>query len=263
MKAGSTAETAAQDAFAPAMDQAAEMTKYLESVDAFAASHGEVERFAERAGREFIRRLLQGHYTLRALAERPVRAEGADRVVRSFRRPSSRPLLTIAGPVDVPRLAYQAREVDGLHPMDALLNLPPELYSHEVRRRAAEHAACASFEDVAASLTSTIGTGIGKRQVEELAARAAQDFDDFYAARAACAEQTRDLLVLTFDGKGIPMLREHLRPETRKAAEATPRRLRTRLAKGEERHRKRMAQVAAVYSVAPNVRTLWDVLADL
>lgn len=263
MKAGSTAETAAQDAFAPAMDQAAEMTKYLESVDAFAASHSEVERFAERAGREFIRRLLQGHYTLRALAERPVRAEGADRVVRSFRRPSSRPLLTIAGPVDVPRLAYQAREVDGLHPMDALLNLPPELYSHEVRRRAAEHAACASFEDVAASLTSTIGTGIGKRQVEELAARAAQDFDDFYAARAACAEQTRDLLVLTFDGKGIPMLREHLRPETRKAAEATPRRLRTRLAKGEKRHRKRMAQVAAVYSVAPNVRTLWDVLADL
>lgn len=48
--------------------------------------------------------------------------------------------------------------------MDALLNLPPELYSHEVRRRAAEHAACASFEEVAASLTSTTGARIGEPQ---------------------------------------------------------------------------------------------------
>jgi hypothetical protein len=263
MKAGSTTEPSTQNAFTPAMDQAAEMTKYLGSRAAFGASHSELEKFAEREGREFVRRMLQGHYDLRAMAERPVRAEGADRVVRSFRRPSMRPLLTIAGRVDVARVAYQAREVDGLHPMDALLNLPPELYSHEVRRRAAEHAACASFEEVSMSLSGAIGASIGKRQVEELVARAAQDFDEFYAAREAVAEKTSDLLVLTFDGKGLPMLRAHLRPETRKAAEATPRRLRTRLTKGEKLHRKRMAQVAAVYTVAPNVRTLWDVLADL
>jgi hypothetical protein len=251
------------DAFAPAMEKAAEMTKYLGSRRAFGATHSELEEFAEREGREVVRRMLQGHYELRALAERPVRAEGADRVVRSFRRPSTRPLLTIVGRVDVPRVAYQARDVDSLHPMDAALNLPRELYSHEVRRRAAEHAAAASFEEVSAKLSATTGNPIGKRQVEELAARAAQDFDDFYAARQAVAEETTDLLVLTFDGKGIPMRREHLRPETRKAAEATPRRLRTRLTKGEKRHRKRMAQVAAVYTVAPYVRTVQDVLAEL
>ena len=112
-------------------------------------------------------------------------------------------------------------------------------------------------------MSAATGTPIGKRQVEELAARAAQYFDDFYVAREAIAEETSDLLVLTFDGKGIPMLREHLRPETRKAAEATPRRLRTRLTKGEKPHRKRMAQVAAVYTVAQHIRTLQDVVADL
>ena len=263
MKAGSTVATSAQDAFTPAMERAAETAKYLGSGDAFGATHSELERYAEREGREFVRRMLQGHYDLRAIAERPVRVEGADRVVRSFRRPSTRPLLTIAGRVDVVRVAYQAREVEGLHPMDALLNLPRELYSHEVRRRAAEHAACSSFEEVSAALTAATGAPIGKRQVEELTARAAQDFDDFYAAREAVAEETSDLMVLTFDGKGIPMLREHLRPETRKTADATPRRLRTRLTKGEKRHRKRMAQVAAVYTVAPYVRTVQDVLADL
>ena len=104
---------------------------------------------------------------------------------------------------------------------------------------------------------------IGKRQVEQMAARAARDFDDFYALREVTEEDTDDLLVLTFDGKGVPMRHEDLRPETRAAAEATPRRLHTRLTKGEKRHRKRMAQVAAIYTVAPYVRTPADVLADL
>ena len=114
-----------------------------------------------------------------------------------------------------------------------------------------------------ADLSAATGTPIGKRQVEQLAARAAQDFDAFYAARESVAESTTDFLVLTFDGKGIPMLHEHLRAATRKAAAATPRQLRTRLTKGEKRHRKRMAQVAAVYNVAQYVRTVQDVLAEL
>lgn len=56
-------------------------------------------------------------------------------------RPSERPVVSIVGRVDVARFAYQARGVDSLHPTDAALNLPPELYSHAVRRRAAEQAA--------------------------------------------------------------------------------------------------------------------------
>ena len=263
MSGASTTASATTDAFAPAMAKAAEMTRYLESRPALAATHGELERFVEKEGRELLCRMLQGHHTLRALAERPVRVEGSDRVLRTFLRPSSRPVVSIVGRVDVARIAYQGRGIEGLHPMDAALNLPSELYSHEVRRRAAEHAACASFEEVAATLSATTGVAIGKRQVEELAARAAQDFDDFYAARETVTEKTSDLLVLTFDGKGIPMRREGLRAATRKAADTTPRRLRTRLTKGEKRHRKRMAQVAAVYTVGPYVRTVQDVVADL
>lgn len=263
MNAASTTATTTTDAFAPALEKAAEMTRYLESRSALAATHSELELFVEEEGRELLRRMLQGHHALRAIAECPVHVEGSDRVVRTFLRPSARPVVSIVGRVDVARIAYQGRGIEGLHPMDAALNLPSEVYSHEVRRRAAEHAASASFEEVAATLSATTGVPIGKRQVEELAARAAQDFDDFYAAREAVTEKTSDLLVLTFDGKGIPMRRQDLRAATRKAAETTPRRLRTRLTKGEKRHRKRMAQVSAVYTVAPYVRTVQDVVADL
>ncbi len=172
-------------------------------------------------------------------------------------------MASIVGMLDIPRFAYQAQGVEGLHPMDAALNLPCELYSHVLRRAVAERAACDAYEDVVATISDRTGVAIGKRQVEQMAARAGRDFDDFYAHREADQENTGDLLVLTFDGKGVPMRREGLRPETRAAAEATPRRLHTRLTKGEKRHRKRMAEVAAVYTVAPYVRTMADVLADL
>jgi hypothetical protein len=127
--------------------------------------------------------------------------------------------------------------------MDAALNLPPELYSLAVRREAAEAAARGSFDEAAAELRKLTGEPIGKRQVEETGRPSGPGLDDFYKARALAAETTSDLLVLTFDGKGVPMRRADLRPETRKAAETTARRLRTRLTKGEKHHRKRMAEV--------------------
>jgi hypothetical protein len=263
MSAATTSEEMTADVFASATEKAAEMSAYLASKEALLSRHEEVEEYAQREGREWIRRMLQGHYDLRGAVERVVRPRGRDGVLRTFLRPSSRPMLSIVGLLDIPRIAYQAHGVEGLHPMDAALNLPRELYSHVVRRAVAEHVACDSYEEAAGAIGEQTGVPIGKRQVEQMAARAARDFDDFYTLREAAEENTGDLRVLTFDGKGVPMRREDLRPQTRAAAEATPRRLHTRLTKGEKRHRKRMAQVAAIYTVAPYVRTPADVLADL
>lgn len=263
MSAATMTEPTTAYVFASATEKATEMSEYLASKEALVCRHEDLEEYAEREGREWIRRMLQGHYDLRGAVERVARVRGRDGVLRTSRRASIRPLLSIVGLLDVARVAYQAHGVDGLHPMDSALNLPSELYSHVVRRAVAERAACAAYEEVAASVSERTGVAIGKRQVEEMAARAAKDFDDFYALRDESEENTRDLVVLTFDGKGIPMRREHLRPETRAAAEATPQRLHTRLTKGEKHHRKRMAQVAAIYTVAPHQRTALDVLADL
>jgi hypothetical protein len=263
MSAATTTEPTNAEVFASAAEKAAEMSEYLASKEALGRRHEDLEDYAEREGREWIRRMLQGHYDLRGAVERVVRVRGRDGVLRTFLRPSSRPMLSIVGALDIARIAYQSQGVEGLHPMDAALNLPRELYSHVVRRAVAERAACDSYEEVVAAIHDRTGVAIGKRQVEQMAARAARDFDDFYALREAVEDTTGDLLVLTFDGKGVPMRREGLRLETRAAAESTPRRLHTRLTKGEKRHRKRMAQVAAIYSVAPYVRTPADVLAEL
>jgi hypothetical protein len=70
------------------------------------------------------------------------------------------------------------------------------------------------------------------------------------------------VLVLSCDGKGIVMLNEYLREHTRKQAESSRHKLKTRLSKGEKRNRKRMATVGAVYDSVPIKRTVKDIVSD-
>jgi hypothetical protein len=252
-----------QDFFDMSREHGKTMENHLRSPKAMSSTHSEIEAFVETEGREYLRRLLQGHLDLRAAQEQEVEVLGADHVPRKHIRRSVRSLMTVVGEVEVQRLAYQAPEVSGLHPMDAALGLPDELYSHGVRFRVAKEVAARSFDEVVEHLKETTGAPVPKRQVEQLAARAAEDFEAFYATRAVAAEDTADLLVLSFDGKGVAMRHDDLRPATKKAAEVGRRKLATRLTKGEKRNRKRMAQVATIYSLEPCARTPMDLLHDL
>ena len=87
------------------------------------------------------------------------------------------------------------------------------------------------------------------------------DFADFSADRAPPAGDPGDVLVLSADGKGIVMRPDALREPTAKAAADEQHKLKTRLSRGEKRHRTRMATVTSVYEATPAPRTPTDVLA--
>ena len=108
---------------------------------------------------------------------------------------------------------------DSLHPLDAALNLPPERYSLEVRRRVAETAASRSFDEARFALSRHTGAAAPKRQAEQLAVRTAENFDAFYEARRAAAGEPspeESVVVLTFDGKGVVLHRGDLRSAARR-----------------------------------------------
>ena len=233
-----------REAFASARAQAAEVEAMLGGTDMVKKPHSEVEEFLDEQGREWARRMYEEHLRMRAELEQRTEVVGADGVRRDSVRASERHLETVLGRVPVPRLAYQSTGAPDLHPMDASLNLPRELYSHGIRRMVAKEAARASFDEVVEIVRDYTGSSIAKRQVEELAIRAAQDFDEFYEQRAAERDPNDDLLVISTDGKGIVMRHEDLREGTRRAAEKTSRKLQTRLTPGEKSNRKRMSQVA-------------------
>jgi hypothetical protein len=170
-----------------------------------------------------------------------------------------RALETVFGTVSVERLAYRAPGVGNLHPADAALNLPVERHSHGLRKLAALEAARGSFHDAVDAIERQTGQRLGKRQVEELASLAAMDFEDFYAARRPPQGKSGDLLVLSADGKGIVMRPDALRTRAPARPRAGPA-PKPRLSGEDQQHRKRMAEIGAVYDATPAPRTAADIL---
>ncbi|MFZ4580566.1 MAG: ISKra4 family transposase [Myxococcota bacterium] len=243
------------------------LTERLQGAEARAMSHGQVEALIHDDGMKILRQLLQGHIDLRGLGDVGPVVVGSDGVERRHRDVSTRRLESVFGEVSVTRLGYRMPGVETLFPLDAELNLPPELYSHGVQRRTAVLVAKTSFDEAVSDIAETTGASVPKRQAEQLAARAAVDFDDFYAEREGAARTgaatTSDILVMSADGKGVVMRKEDLRPATRKAAETRKHKLEKRVSKGEKRNAKRMATVAAVYTVSAHQRTPEDIVHEL
>jgi hypothetical protein len=264
--------------FAASFARLGEIARFLDGEDAASLEHSELESRLELDGRELLRTLFEDHLALRALRE-----QRADMVLdssgvahRAVERGHERGLQSVFGEVTVSRLAYRARGEENLHLADAALNLPEERASHGVRRLAAVECARGSFDDALGSVRERTGVSLGKQQLLDLAARAAVDFDAFYAARARpsadvdgepgsecteAGEQKPSVLVLSADGKGIVMRPEALRAQTAKAAARASPKLKTRLSRGEKANRKRIAEIGAVYEIASAPRTAAEVLA--
>jgi hypothetical protein len=255
------------DPFAAARNHFESLLRRLAADDTAAMTHTDVEVLVDKEGREAQRLAYQGHLDLRAARERetrPASITGTDGQQRTHLRDSSRVVQVVFGEVTVTRTSYSYPGVPALFPLEADLNLPPDSYSLTLRTRVAEMALGGSYERAVHVLERNTGSKIAKRQAEEITIRSAVDFDDFYASRAGKPpEGPEDLVVLTMDGKGVIMRHEALREATRRAAEKERHKLATRLSPGEKANRKRVAEVASVYSVPRWIRTADDVLSEL
>lgn len=226
--------------------------------------HSAVESLVAREGAEVMRRVYQGYLDFVAGRETRSPVAGSDGRVRTFQRRSSREMKVLFGTVTVTRVACYGRSQSALHPLDAELNLPDDLYSFGVRRLLGQAAARGSFDAATGLVEQVTATSVPKRQAEELARIAAQDFDAFYAARAdRDPEPHKGLVVMSSDGKGVVVLFRDLRPQTRAAAELHQAKLERRRSKGEKGQRKRMATVGTVYSLDAVPRTPADVMGEL
>nr|WP_107085705.1 hypothetical protein [Streptomyces acidiscabies] len=228
-----------------------------------------MEEEAENGARELARLLLQGHFDLRARREeaelsaldtggRAQLAAGRTRLEKGHRRQ----LATVVGPVTVTRCALRAPGLANCYPADQVLGLPRERHSLGLRRLVVLEAVRGSYDHALEAIERRCGArAVGKRQAEQLVRAAAVDITAFYAARTPAPADSRTLLVLSVDGKGIVMRPGHLREATRKAAERATRTFRTRLSAGEKTCRKRMATLAVVHDADPAVRRPHDIIA--
>jgi hypothetical protein len=250
------------DNFSASQEQFYDLIKSLSSVKNLGMDHSDLEKLLQTEGRELLRRLFEEQLQLRGNGFVGPQVEGADDVTRSYKHESTRTLKSVFGEVSVDRLGYSSPGEKSLFPKDAVLNLPEDCYSLGVRKQIATEASKGSYDEAIASVKAVTGLVVPKRQAEQLAKFAAQDFEDFYKnyPTGKCED---DLLVLTMDGKGIVMRKEGLTEETRARAEASEHKLGKRLSKGEKANRKRMATVASVYEIARFERTPEQISSEL
>ena len=250
------------EAFAESRKCFGELEDWLASEEAAGLQHGELEEQLDVRGRELLRQLFQDRLDLMAAREErrhDVTGAGRRRAHARGERPEP-----AAG--DEVRAGHGV--ADRLPVAGQAERAPAGRGAEPAGGEALARAAQARRDRGGARLDRGGGRRdhprdrreIGKRQLEELVRRAAAHVDAFYLWRVIRPAPDGHALVLTFDGKGIVMLPDALRPATAKAAAAAESKLATRLSPGEKNGRKRMAELACVYDAVPVPRTPEDVI---
>ena len=199
-----------------------DLTNVLQASSSLELTHDALERLIDSKGTEILRELLQGHMELRSIKEPLQPVTGADGVTRTHKRSRKRNLVTVFGEIEVNRYAWSVPEYSALHPLDASLNLPTSSFSYELQRKICSFVISNSFDRTVELVAQNSGATVAKRQVLSIASQATVDFDAFYQG-TVIEEETSQLLVLSFDQKGIIMRPEALRKATREAAKKAKR----------------------------------------
>lgn len=229
--------------------------------------HGDIEKRLSERSKGISQQILQDTFD-KLSAEEEIRTDiiGPEGTVLRYPRRRVRALETLFGTVWISRLGYRDRGTGSVFPLDAKLNLPLTRYSHGLQELAAWVVAYSSYDVAAEYIARSTAARLPRRQLEGIAQSYVEDFDAYYAKQPTVelqeAEELEALLIISVDGKGIVMRDEDLRPETKRRAEGAAHKLQKRLSRGEKRNRKRMAEVAVIYDVAPYFRSAAEIMGD-
>jgi hypothetical protein len=207
-------------------------------------------------GREVMRKMLEAHIRARGQGDVGAGVEVTDgageSVAHTHRRIQECHESTLFGDVRIERLAYHCPGEESVRPLDEQMQLPQRSFSYPLQCMLLRRVVQGPFDEAIDAVKHVTGVKIAKRSAETLARDGATDFDRFYEQRALLPpEQTASIVVGTVDGKGVPMVKDE------------PAKPVVRLGRGEKANKKRMATVAAVYTVKPRVRTPEEVTDSL
>jgi hypothetical protein len=180
-----------------------------------------------------------------------------EREIRRLALPHDRRYVSVFGELTISRCVYGTRETQKheLVPTDALLGLPDSEFSYVLQEWDQSFCVEDSYEESRRKVETILGIGQSVRSLEQMSVSMAEGVSSFQeCAPKPPAGEEGSILVLTADGKGVPMRRD---------AEQDPPAIRGRRKKGEKANKKRMACVGGVYTIDPFVRTPEDVVDEV
>lgn len=170
------------------------------------------------------------------------------RSLRRLEKTHQRSLMTIFGEFSLDRAAYGTREGQAIEavPLDARLQLPESKFSHLLQNWDQLVATEQPYGQVSKVMEMILGLSQHVDSLERMSRGMSASAEEFcWSQPAPPAAEEGEILVESADGKGVPI---------RHAADAPPIRDHQHR-RGPKPGRKRMATVAAVYSVDRFVRT--------
>lgn len=183
--------------------------------------------------------------------------EHQGRPLRRLDELHDRRYVSVFGELTIARSVYGTRETQKheVVPLDALLSLPERDTSYLLQEWDQAFCVQNSYAKSRQTVERILGIGQSVRSLEEMNVSMAGDVDTFREGQPTPpTEEEGSILVVTADGKGVPMRRDG--EEDRPAHGA-------RRKKGEKANKKRMACVGSVYTIEPFVRTAADVVNEV
>lgn len=242
----------------------------LKAQDQFDALRDFVQRAAQEqqridtVERGLMRQLLAlGHALLSAFVAHqgdgdlgPEAETSEGRAARRLPDRHDRRYVSIFGELTIGRVGYGTREGQKIErvPLDERLGMPEGEFSYVLEDWSQRLCLKESFAEAGHSLEMLLGLKLRSRTLEHMSrevAGYAPAFQD--ALPVPPPKEEGPLLVVTADGKGVPM---------RRPAQDSPK-PHHRRTKGEKANKKQMACVGAVYTVGPFVRKADDILDEV
>ena len=162
-----------------------------------------------------------------------------------------RAYFSLFGKIEVPRTCYRTAGEAGIFPLDEQANLPERCYSYFLQEWMTLFAVEHPFKESAEWFDQLFDLDLAESVLINVAKEAPRDYDAFYTQEPPPAQESEgEILVVSVDGKGVPMIK----------AEAA--KLQAKLGKGEKRQKKKEALVGVSYTVDRKERSAEE-LAEL
>ena len=201
---------------------------------------------------EVGRQLMQLFFAAHSENEEQKAEIERDGAVYRYQGQRQRGYVSLFGKVAVRRRAYWKRGTGSVFPLDEALSLPERQYSDWVQEMVGELSVKQAYEEAVAWMTKWLPIPQPKRSAQQIVADHAALVERYYEQQEAPAAAAADtILVVTADGKGIPMNREYSPPPE------------ARRGKGSQKTAKKEATVTAVYTIEPYVRSADDIIQAL
>ena len=158
----------------------------------------------------------------------------------------------IFGKVTFSRCYFYNLGAGGICPLDEQLSLPQKCYSYWLIEIVEDFCVQMSYNKVVQLISRVFHINLNTRFLQEVIMTDGQQASAFYEAKPPPeAETEAEILVISADGKGIPLTQTP-------SSEG-----KVRLGKGEKPTKKKEAVVTTVYTAAPRERTPTDVVSSL